>query len=172
MRFTDEFTISLAPDRVYERLLDLQQVAPCVPGGEIDSPDADGVYPGRVTVKLGPMKVTYAGPLRISGNDPGARRAVIEGAGQASGGSERAKVTSIMEVVPEGTGSRVRMTTDLDIRGRAAQMGAGILGAVSRHMVKQAATCLEARLGAAEEATRATGDGQAGAGGTPDAAPR
>jgi carbon monoxide dehydrogenase subunit G len=57
-------------------------------------------------------------------------------------------VTSTMEVVPEGAGSRVRMTTELDIRGRAAQMGAGILGAVSKHMVKQAATCLEARLGA------------------------
>jgi uncharacterized protein len=158
MRFTDEFTISLAPDRAYERLLDLQQVAPCVPGGEIDPPDADGAYPGRVTVKLGPMRFTYAGTLRISESDPDARRAVIEGAGQASGGSERAKVTSVMEVVPEGDGSRVRMTTDLDIRGRAAQMGAGIIGAVSRHMVKQAATCLEARLGAAEESGPAGAD--------------
>jgi carbon monoxide dehydrogenase subunit G len=161
MRFTDEFTISLAPDRAYERLLDLQQVAPCVPGGEIDPPDAEGVYPGRVTVKLGPMRFTYAGTLRIAERDPDARRAVIEGAGLASGGSERAKVTSTMEVVPEGTGSRVRMTTELDIRGRAAQMGAGILGSVSKHMVKQAATCLEARLGAAEETNQSSGEAPA-----------
>ena len=55
-----------------------------------------------------------------------------------------------MEVEPDGDGSRVRMTTDLDIRGRAAQMGAGIIGSVSRHMVKQAASCLEKRLSAAE----------------------
>ena len=150
MRFTDEFTISLAPDRAYERLLDLEAVAPCVPGGEIDPPDADGVYPGRVTVKLGPMRFTYAGTVRIVERDAAAWRAVIEGAGQASGGAERAKVTSVMEVLPEGEGSRVRMTTDLEIRGRAAQMGAGIIGAVSRHMVKQAADCLEARLAATE----------------------
>jgi carbon monoxide dehydrogenase subunit G len=146
MRFTDEFTISLPPDRAYERLLDLQAVAPCVPGGEIDAPDAEGVYPGRVTVKLGPMRFTYAGTLRIAERDATARRAVIEGAGQASGGAERAKVTSVMEVVADGEGSRITMTTDLDIRGRAAQMGAGIIGTVSRHMVKQAASCLEQRL--------------------------
>jgi carbon monoxide dehydrogenase subunit G len=146
MRFVDEFTISLPPDRAYERLLVLEEVAPCVPGGEIDAPDADGAYPGRVTVKLGPMRFTYAGTLRIVERDAAARRAVIEGAGQASGGTERAKVTSLMEVLPEGAGSRIRMTTDLDIRGRAAQMGAGIIGAMSRQMIKQAAGCLEARL--------------------------
>jgi carbon monoxide dehydrogenase subunit G len=151
MRFVDEFTISLPPDRAYERLLDLEEVAPCVPGGEIDAPDADGAYPGRVTVKLGPMRFTYAGTLRIVERDLAARRAVIEGAGQATGGTERAKVTSVMEVLPEGAGSRVRMTTELDIRGRAAQMGAGIIGSVSRHMVKQAAGCLEARLAAGGE---------------------
>lgn len=149
MRLTDEFTIPVPPALAYEYLLDLENVAPCVPGGEIDPPDGEGVYPGRVTVKLGPMKFTYAGTLRIAERDDDARTAVIEGAGQASGGAERAHVRSIMEVLPEGAGSRVRMTTELDIRGRAAQMGAGIIGAVSRHMVRQAATCLEARLSAA-----------------------
>ena len=102
-------------------------MASCVPGGEIDPPDAEGVYPGRVTVKLGPMKFSYEGTLRITERDAAARTAVIEGAGKASGGSERAHVRSVMEVLPDGAGSRVRMTTDLDIRGRAAQMGAGII---------------------------------------------
>ncbi|CAN5825677.1 hypothetical protein BH23CHL8_BH23CHL8_17220 [soil metagenome] len=163
MRLTDEFIIPVPPDQAFEFLLDLANVAPCVPGGELDAPDAEGVYPGRVTVKLGPMRFTYAGTLRIAERDDAARRAVIEGAGQASGGSERAHVTSIMEVQPDARGSRVRMVTDLEIRGRAAQMGAGIIGAVSRHMVSQAAGCLEKRLTAAgqpadgaEGGTRAT----------------
>lgn len=156
MRLTDEFTIPVPPDRAYELLLDLTNVAPCVPGGELDAPDAEGVYPGRVTVKLGPMRFTYSGTLRVSERDPAARRAVIEGAGQASGGSERARVTSVMEVSAAGDGSRVRMTTDLEIRGRAAQMGAGIIGAVSRHMVRQAAECLASRLDAL------AGEGEAG----------
>ena len=146
MRLSDEFTIPVAPDRAYEALLDLQHVAGCVPGGEIDPPDAEGVYAGRVTVKLGPMKFSYEGTLQISERDPAARTAVIEGAGRASGGSERAHVRSLMEVTPDGDGSRVRMTTDLEIRGRAAQMGAGIIKSVSGRMVKQAADCLADKL--------------------------
>jgi carbon monoxide dehydrogenase subunit G len=146
MQLTDEFTIPVAPDRAYELLLDLENVASCVPGGEIEPPDADGNYAGRVTVRLGPMKFSYEGTVQISERDVAARTAVIEGAGKASGGSERARVKSLMAVLPDGDGSKVQMTTDLEIRGRAAQMGAGILASVSRRMVKQAADCLATKL--------------------------
>ncbi len=154
MQLADEFTIpGVPPERAYELLLDLQHVAACVPGGEIEAPDDEGNYPGRVTVRLGPMKFSYEGTVRIAERDPGSRTAVIEGAGRASGGSERARVRSVMEVVPEGDGSRVRMTTDLEIKGRAAQMGAGIIKGVSGRMVKQAAECLAAQLAAADRTT-------------------
>jgi uncharacterized protein len=146
MHLSEEFTIGLPPDRAFDLLLDLQTVAGCVPGGELDPPDADGIHPGRVVVKLGPMKFSYEGTLRIAERDSATRRAVIVGAGKASGGAERASVRSVMEVLAEGTGSRVRMETELDIRGRAAQMGAAIIGGVSRRMVKQAAECLATRL--------------------------
>jgi carbon monoxide dehydrogenase subunit G len=145
MRLTDEFTVPVPPRLAYESLLDLQRVASCVPGGEVGPPDDDGVYPGRVTVRLGPMRFSYEGTLRVAERDNESRRAVIEGAGRA-GGAEHARIRSVMEVLPEGDGSRVRMTTDLEITGRAAQMGAGIIGGVSRLMVKQAAQCLAARL--------------------------
>jgi carbon monoxide dehydrogenase subunit G len=150
MHLSDEFTIELRPERAFELLLDLQNVAACVPGGEVDPPDAEGVHPGRVVVKLGPMKFSYEGRVRIVERDTAARRAVIEGAGKASGGSERASVRSVMEVLPEGTGSRVRMSTELEIKGRAAQMGAGIIAGVSRRMVQQTAACLADRLVAAD----------------------
>ena len=154
MQLSDEFTIpEVAPERVYALLLDLQHVAACVPGGAIEAPDDEGVYPGRVTVKLGPMKVSYEGTLRITERDPAALTAVIEGAGKASGGSERARVRSFVEVIPEGEGSHVRMTTDLEIKGRAAQMGAGIIKGVSGRMVKQAAECLAVQLAAADRTT-------------------
>lgn len=152
MQLTDEFTIpGVAPERAYEQLLDLQNVAGCVPGGEIAAPDAEGVYPGRVTVKLGPMKFSYEGTLRIAERDADSLTAVIEGMGKASGGAERATVRSVMVVVPDSDGSRVQMSTDLEIKGRAAQMGAGIIKGVSGRMVKQAAECLAARLAAATE---------------------
>jgi carbon monoxide dehydrogenase subunit G len=154
MQLTDEFSLpAVPPKRAYELLLDLQNVAPCVPGGEIDAPNAEGVYPGRVTVRLGPMKFSYEGTLQIAEHDAAMHTAVIEGAGKASGGSERARVRSVMEITADGAGSRVRMTTDLDIKGRAAQMGAGIIGGVSRRMVKQAAACLAVQLAAADQDT-------------------
>jgi carbon monoxide dehydrogenase subunit G len=154
MQLTDEFTIpAVTPDRAYELLLDLKNVTPCVPGGEIGDPDADGVYPGKVTVRLGPMKFSYEGTLQIAQRDPETRTAVIEGTGKASGGSERASVRSVMVVSADGDGSRVHMTTDLDIKGRAAQMGAGIIKGVSSRMVKQAATCLAAQLTNADQAS-------------------
>lgn len=152
MRLTDEFSITTAPDRAFAMLLDLERVAPCVPGGAIDAQDADGSYPGRVSVKLGPMKLVYAGRVRITDQDATARTAVIEGEGRASGGADTARVRTLMEVVAEGTGSRVRMTTDLDIKGRAAQMGQGIIADVSRRLVREAAACIEIRLAAPDDA--------------------
>ena len=152
MQLTDEFTIPVPPDRAYAALLDLQNVAECVPGGEIEPPDAEGTYAGRVTVKLGPMKFSYEGTVRVAEHDAAARTAVIEGAGNASGGSDRARVRSLMEVEPDGEGSRVRMSTELEIKGRAAQMGAGIISAVSKRMVKQAADCLARKLTAIDAA--------------------
>ena len=152
MQLIDEFTIATAPDRAYAMLIDLARVAPCVPGAEIDAPDVDGVHPGRVSVKLGPMKFVYAGRVRIAEQDAASRTAVIEGEGRATGGADTAKVRSVMTVIAAGSGSRVRITTDLDIKGRAAQMGQGVITDVSRRLVSQAAGCIEARLAAGEGA--------------------
>jgi hypothetical protein len=95
------------------------------------------------------MKFVYAGRVRIAERDAARRTAVIEGEGQAAGGRDTARVRSVMEVLVEGEGSRVRITTDLDIKGRAAQMGQGVITDVSRRLVSQAAACIEARLTAA-----------------------
>ncbi len=151
MRLVDELTVPAPPDRAFAWLLDLRQVAPCVPGGEIGEPDADGVYPGRVSVKLGPMKFVYDGRVRIAERDDTARTATIEGEGKAGGGAESAKVRAVMEVLADVNGSRVRITTDLEIRGRAAQMGAGMITAVSKQLIGQAAACIGARIAATGE---------------------
>jgi len=156
MQLIDEFVVSVAPDRAYVMLLDIERVAPCVPGAELDAVDAEGFNPGRVSVKLGPMKFVYAGRVRIAERDVAKRTAVIEGEGQAAGGRDTARVRSLMEVVAEGEGSRVRITTDLDIKGRAAQMGQGVITDVSRRLVSQAAACIEARLG--DDGGRASDD--------------
>jgi uncharacterized protein len=151
MRLTDQFTISTPPDAAFAALLDLELVAPCVPGAELGPMAEDGSYQGTVSVKLGPMKFVYKGKLRIAEQDAVARTAVIEGEGRATSGADTARVRALLEVLPEGTGSRVRMTTDLDIKGRAAQMGAGIIGDVSKKLVGEAAACIEGRLSASPD---------------------
>jgi carbon monoxide dehydrogenase subunit G len=148
MRLTDEFFVSTAPDRAYSMLLDLERIAPCVPGAGIEPPDSDGNYVGRVSVKLGPMKFVYSGRVRIAESDAATRTAVIAGEGKATGGADTARIRSVMHVATEDTGSRVTITTDLDIKGRAAQMGQGVIIDVSRRLVSQAAACIEARLSA------------------------
>lgn len=148
MHLSDQFTISTPPDQTFERLLDLRTVATCVPGGEVEPPDDDGVHAGRVVVRLGPMRFTYEGTLRIAESDPATRTAVIEGSGNTSGGGDAARVRSVMQVADHDAGSLVTVETELEIRGRAAQMGAGLLGTVSKQMVKQTAKCLEAKLAA------------------------
>lgn len=148
MRLTDEFFVSTAPDRAYSMLLDLERIAPCVPGAGIEPPGPDGNYVGQVSVKLGPMKFVYSGSVRIAESDPATRTAVIAGEGKATGGADTARIRSVMQVAPDGTGSRVSITTDLDIKGRAAQMGQGVIIDVSRRLVSQAAACIESRLSA------------------------
>jgi carbon monoxide dehydrogenase subunit G len=147
MRLTDEFSVGTPPDRAYELLLDLRRVAPCVPGAEIGTPGDDGVLPGRVSVRVGPMKFVYDGRVRIVERDPATRTAVFVGEARASGGADTAKLTTTMQVVADGSGSRVRIATDLDIKGRAAQMGQGVIADVARRLVAEAAACIEVRLG-------------------------
>jgi uncharacterized protein len=146
IHLNDGFTVPVTPERAFELLTDLRYVAPCVPGGEVDAPDESGVYPGRVTVRLGPMRFAYEGTLRITERDDEGLTAVIEGAAKAGGGAERASVRSTFRVTPADAGAHVELDTDLDIRGRAAQMGAGIIGSVSKRMVKQAADCLALKM--------------------------
>ena len=153
MRLTDEFAIATAPDRAYALLLDLPRVAPCIPGGEIGEPDADGVYPGRVSVKLGPMRFVYDGKVRIAERDPAARTALITGEGRASGGGRHREDRHDdgghprRDRVPRADDDRPR-----DQGARGAQMGQGVIADVSRRLVKEAAACIEARLVAADDA--------------------
>lgn len=146
MHLSDEFSIETAPDLAFEYLLDLRRVAPCVPGAEIGEPGSDGFYPGRVSVRVGPMKFVYDGRVRIVDIDRAGRTAVIVGEGRASGGADTAKVATTMQVVEDGSGSRVRMTTDLEIKGRAAQMGQGVIADVGRRLVREAAACIQVQI--------------------------
>jgi carbon monoxide dehydrogenase subunit G len=151
MEIATDFELPLAADDAYRMLLDLEQVAPCMPGAALGSERDDGSRELTVTVRLGPMKFVYGGTVRISERHDQERRAVLVGAADEQRGQGSASATITMTVSENGdSASRVDSLAVLDLTGRAAQTGRGIVEDVSRRMVRDMATCLAAKAAPVE----------------------
>jgi uncharacterized protein len=146
MKLENEFTVPAPVDRAWEVLLDLERVAPCLPGAALDGRE-DDAYTGTMTVKIGPITARYKGTLKIEEADKEAGRAVMRAqARDARGqGTAAATITSTMEPVDDGT--RVRVETDMRITGPAAQFGRGVMQDVSAKMMGRFAECLAGLMG-------------------------
>jgi carbon monoxide dehydrogenase subunit G len=149
MKLENEFTVPASVDRAWEVLLDLERVAPCLPGAAIDGRDGDA-HTGTMTVKIGPITARYKGTVRIEESDEQAHRAVMRAQARdvRGQGSAAATITSTMETVADGT--RVRVETDIRITGPAAQFGRGVMQDVSAKMMGRFAECLAGLMGEAE----------------------
>jgi uncharacterized protein len=157
MEIANEFELALPPADAYALLLDLERVAPCMPGATLGDEEPDGSRRLTVTVRLGPMKFVYAGTVRIAERDDEARRAVLVGAARENRGQGTANATITMTVSAAGDGaSRVESVAAIDLTGRAAQTGRGIVEDVSRRMVGQMAECLAAKAVPEASAAQAT----------------
>jgi carbon monoxide dehydrogenase subunit G len=160
VQITNDFAIELPPDRTYALLLDLAEVTPCMPGAELGGEREDGSRAVTVTVKLGPMRFVYDGTVRISEQDDAARRAVLVGTARETRGQGTAQATITMTVAGEDGGSRVTAVADVELTGRAAQMGRGVVEDVARKMIADMAACLGSRFAVPEarpEEREATG---------------
>lgn len=146
MQITNEFSIALSPDQAYALLLDLEQVTPCMPGAELGEAREDGSYAVKVTVKLGPMRFVYEGSVQIAEQDPAARRAVLVGQARETRGQGSAKATIAMTVSGDSAPSQVSAVADVELTGRAAQMGRGVVEDVAKKMIADMAACLERRF--------------------------
>ena len=158
MQITNEFSIALPPDRAYALLLDLEQVTPCMPGAELGEARDDGSYAVKVTVKLGPMRFVYEGSVQIAEQDAAAHRAVLVGQARETRGQGSAKATIAMTVSGDGAPSRVSAVADIELTGRAAQMGRGVVEDVSKKMIADMAACLEARFAQPESQPEAVAE--------------
>jgi carbon monoxide dehydrogenase subunit G len=143
MELRNEFTLPARADEAYRFLLDLERVAPCIPGGDIGARGPDGSYPATVTVKLGPMRLRYQGTVRIAEREDGARRAVLAAEAREARGHGSAKARMTMSVSGDDKASHVDVVTEMELSGRAAQMGRGVVDDVARRLVADMATCLE-----------------------------
>jgi uncharacterized protein len=136
MQLTDSFRVPVAIDQVWDALLDVERVAPCMPGASVDRVDGDDIN-GSVKIKLGPITMRYQGTITMTEKDVANHRAVMTArAREARGnGSVNAAIAATLASVGEGT--EVTVVTDLDVTGKAAQFGRGVMGDVSRQLMGQ-----------------------------------
>ncbi len=147
MQLEHSFTVPAPVDEAWKVLLDIERVAPCMPGAAIDSIDGDN-FTGTVKVKLGPIGLTYKGKASFIEKDETAHRAVINAQGRDSrgNGTASAKVTATL-TDEGGSATKVEVTTELDITGKPAQFGRGVMVDVGNKLIGQFADCLAGKLG-------------------------
>jgi carbon monoxide dehydrogenase subunit G len=145
MKLTNSFTVPVSVDEAWKVLLDAERVAPCMPGATLDEVSGDEVK-GRVKVKVGPITVTYSGVVVFQEKDESTHRAVLEASGREMRGSGTASA-SITTVMHEVDGSTiVDVVTDLNVTGKPAQFGRGVMAEVSRKLIQQFADGLAVEI--------------------------
>ena len=147
IRIEEVFEIQAHPDRVWSYLTDPRQVVNCLPGAELTSVQDDTTFLGRVKVKVGPISTAYAGKVILTERDDANRVVKMTGEGRESSGAGSAKMTMTSSVVGlENGGSEVHVVADIDIVGRIAQFGRGMIESVNKQMFKQFTECVRTTL--------------------------
>ncbi|HZU45963.1 MAG TPA: SRPBCC family protein [Mycobacterium sp.] len=145
MEFNNEFRVAVPVAKTWEVLTDVERVAPCLPGATLLSVDGDQ-FTGAVKVKVGPITVSYQGVASFQEKDAAAQRVVLKASGKETRGSGTASALVTAQLKDEGEATRVLITTDLTISGKAAQFGRGVLADVATNLIGQFAKRLEANL--------------------------
>jgi len=151
LKLENTFTIPVPADQAWPVLLDLERLAPCVPGATITSREGDD-YHGRIKVKLGPVGLSYKGIIKVVSQDEAAGVAVLEGSGRENRGNGTAKAVITCRLVESGGVTDVFVDTDLAITGKPAQFGRGALAEVAGTLIGTFADNLAAEITAAPSA--------------------
>jgi uncharacterized protein len=151
MKLEQSFEVKAPIDRVWEVLIDLERVAPCLPGAAITERDDEGTYHGTFQVKLGPTTAAYRGQIKIEDIDEASHTATLKAHGSDKRGQGGANATIVNTLVETDDGTRVEAVTDFTITGRLARFGrGGMIEDISNRLMREFAQCLQAGL---------TGDG-------------
>jgi carbon monoxide dehydrogenase subunit G len=155
-------------DRVWAALIDLERVAPCLPGAAITEHDDEGNYHGTFQVKLGPTTAAYRGTIRIETADESTHTATMKARGTDKRGQGGASATIVNRLVEHDGGTRVEAETDFTITGRLARFGrGGMMEDISNRLLRDFSTCLQSRLADAPEAGAAPSGADVSAGDAP-----
>jgi uncharacterized protein len=151
MELEHSFTVPVPEERAWEVLLDVKRVAPCMPGATLESVDGDEIK-GRIKVKVGPIAMTYAGTARFTERDPNAHVITLEASGKETRGAGTASATVRSMLEGQGEQTHVVVHTTLNVTGRPAQFGRGVMAEVGGKLIGIFASNLADML-AAEPAT-------------------
>ncbi|ROO85943.1 carbon monoxide dehydrogenase subunit G [Actinocorallia herbida] len=145
MKLQNDLRIPVPAAEAWAVLLDIERIAPCVPGATLTSHEGD-TFGGKVKVKLGPIGLTYSGTVAFVSLDEAARVAVLEASGRETRGGGTAKATVTCTLTGDGSGTDVLIDTDLAITGKPAQFGRSTLADVATSLIGQFAANLAAHL--------------------------
>jgi carbon monoxide dehydrogenase subunit G len=160
MKINNEFTVAAPIQQAWDTMLNLERIAPCLPGAAIQEEKDEGEYDGTMKVKIGPITANYKGTVKFEEVDEGNHRAVLQATGRDARGQGTASATIVSTLQEEGEGTKVSVETDMKLTGRAAQFGRGIAQDVATKMLDQFASCLEEEItgGPEEGAAAATAE--------------
>ena len=153
LHIEETFELHAPVERTWRYLVDPRQVVNCLPGAELTAVQDAETYLGRVKVKVGPITAAYDGRVTITGRDDDAHVVSMVGEGRERTGAGSAKMTMTSRLTPlDGGATQVKVVAELDIVGRAAQFGRGMIESVNKQLFRQFTECLRGTLEGAQTA--------------------
>lgn len=147
LRIEETFELHAPVDRTWRYLVDPRQVVNCLPGAELTEVRDEETFLGKVNVKVGPITAAYDGRVTITGRDDAAHVVSMVGEGRERSGAGSAKMTMTSKLTPlSSDATQVQVIADVDIVGKAAQFGRGMIESVNRQLFKQFTECLRGTL--------------------------
>ena len=148
MEFDNSFEVPLPPAEAWKVLLDIEGIAPCMPGAELSEVVSKNTYKGKISVRLGPVALTFAGVVKLEDIDESKHTARVSAQGTDAKGRGGAQAASVFRLEPAGDGSKVLVHTSLSLSGAVAQYGrgVGIIQATATQLMNQFAKCLKDKL--------------------------
>lgn len=137
MEFDNSFTVQKPVDEVWNTMVDLERVVPCVPGARVIERTGEQAVRAEVKIKLGAMNMNYSGPAEIVERDDAEHRAVMDARAKEAGGQGNADAKVSMQLTGAGGATEVALHSQINVTGKAAQMGEGVIAAVTEGMIKE-----------------------------------
>jgi carbon monoxide dehydrogenase subunit G len=146
MLITTDFEVDQPVEAVWAFFDDIPQVAACLPGAELTDAAGDDAYQGKVAIRMGPVKLQFAGTATITERDDAAKRLVVDAAGADEKGRGQAAMLVTASLLPTAGGTRVEVVQDLQLSGPAAQYGRGMVTDVTAVLMRDFATNMQNRI--------------------------